>query len=250
MKQADYYQNKTIWIIGASEGIGHALCQQFEKLGTKLIISARQQQKLDQLMASASNYLASYALDVTDFSAFEKTCQQVFQAYKLDSIIYLPAFYQPGRLDDINLNNVKQTIDVNLISVFYLLKLIKPYLAQHKHCQLAVVASIAGYIGLPSSQPYAATKAAVINLIESFYTENPNYDIKLINPGFVKTRLTAKNTFNMPAIISSEKAAQAIINGLKKNIFEIHFSKKLSIFLKLLQKLPYAIYFKIARRFQ
>ncbi|MDE4942924.1 SDR family NAD(P)-dependent oxidoreductase, partial [Francisella tularensis] len=76
-----------------------------------------------------------------------------------------------------------------------------PFLKKNPHCQLERTASVAGYIGLPRSHPYAATKAGVINLVENLKTDNPEIDIRLINPSFVKTTLTDKNNFKMPSLL-------------------------------------------------
>lgn len=71
-------------------------------------------------------------------------------------------------------------------------------------------------------------------------------DVKVINPGFVKTGLTAKNNFEMPMMITPEKAATFIADGLLRKSFEIHFSKKFTFFLQLIQFLRYCLSTKIA----
>ncbi len=105
--------------------------------------------------------------------------------------------------------------------------------------QLALCGSVAGYIGLPKGQIYSATKAAVISLTESLRVERKDRDIRLISPGFVKTPMTAMNDFDMPAVISPEAAADAILRGLDRSGFEIHFPRRLTYALKLLRLLPY-----------
>jgi short-subunit dehydrogenase len=116
--------------------------------------------------------------------------------------------------------------------------------------QFVIYGSVAGYRGLPKGQPYSATKAALINLAESLYLEEqPNQvDIKLINSGFVDTDLTRKNQFTMPMMVSADEAAEAIIKGLGKPAFEIHFPKRFTYLMKCLQRLPNWLFFSIARR--
>jgi len=119
---------------------------------------------------------------------------------------------------------------------------IKKMLVQ-KSGHIALVASVAGYIGLPKSMSYGASKAALINLAETLYAElsHFNINVSVINPGFVKTRLTDLNNFKMPAIIEAEEAAQIIIKDLEAKKFEIHFPKKFTIWLKILRILPYSL---------
>ncbi len=235
--------DKKIWIIGASEGIGEAVARKLDLLGAKLFISSRSFAKLEKLGNELSKKPELVVLDVSNYENFSSNSLLILTENKFDYILYFPAFYEP--LELINLANevLYKTINTNLCAVFYLFEILLPYLRDNQNCKLAVTASIAGYIGLPFSQPYAATKAAVINLVESAKAENLHIDIKLINPGFVSTRLTEKNHFKMPALISPEKAACFIINGLLKNKFEIHFPKRMSIFLKIIKWLPYTWYF-------
>jgi short-subunit dehydrogenase len=110
--------------------------------------------------------------------------------------------------------------------------------------------SVAGYRGLPRSQPYAATKAAIINLAESLRAEGRKFgvDIKVINPGFVRTPMTGKNDFDMPFMIEAGEAALAIANGLLSDSFEVHFPKKFTWLMKILSQLPDWLYFQIVSR--
>ncbi len=106
------------------------------------------------------------------------------------------------------------------------------------------IASVAGYSGLPKALIYGPTKAALINLCESLYLDlHPRgIGVTLINPGFVDTPLTAGNKFKMPALISADAAAQAIIAGLERGVFEIHFPHRFTRWLKFLRILPYWLY--------
>ena len=112
---------------------------------------------------------------------------------------------------------------------------------------IAVIASVAGYRGLPQSLAYGASKAGLINLCEGIYPELKahNLNLSIINPGFVETRLTSKNKFAMPFIVSSKQASEYIYHDLESNKFEIHFPKKFTIIMKILRILPYQIYLKI-----
>ena len=109
---------------------------------------------------------------------------------------------------------------------------------------------MAGYRGLPNALAYGPTKAALINLAEVLYLDLApcGVGVSLINPGFVATPLTAQNSFHMPALITPETAARAIVQGWAAGEFEIHFPKRFTRFLKALRLLPDALYFKAVRR--
>jgi short-subunit dehydrogenase len=118
------------------------------------------------------------------------------------------------------------------------------------HGQVVVVASVAGYRGLPQAAAYGPTKAALINLAETLRLElrGTGVDLRLVNPGFVATRLTAKNSFAMPAILTPEDAARRILTGLARSGFEIAFPRAFVTWMKLLRLLPYRLYFPLVAR--
>jgi short-subunit dehydrogenase len=109
---------------------------------------------------------------------------------------------------------------------------------------------VAGYGGLPKALIYGASKAALINFTETLYLDlhGRGLGVYLINPGFVRTPLTARNDFPMPHLIDADRAAQEIVAGLERGEFEIHFPKAFSRKLKLLRLLPYRWYFAAIRR--
>lgn len=241
------FKDKNVWVIGASSGIGKALATALSKQGAHLILSARSDDKLQNLNADLGGHHDVKALDVSDDNALHSTADDIIKTHKkIDSVIFLAALYDPTTLDKIDLEKTKAMFDVNVMGAFRLIDAVLPQLKKQGHGQLVLCGSVAGYTGLPAGQPYSATKAAVINLAESLKAENTQLDIKLISPGFVETPLTDKNDFDMPAIISPEKAAEYIVKGLSKKAFEIHFPKKFTRLVKLIKILPYALYFKIA----
>jgi len=115
---------------------------------------------------------------------------------------------------------------------------------------IAFVASVAGYRGLPKALCYGPGKAALIHFAECLHLdlEGQGIGVWVINPGFVQTRLTARNDFTMPALMTPEQAAVAAVEGFKTGSFEIHFPKRFTRVLKLLSLLPYRWYFPLIRR--
>jgi short-subunit dehydrogenase len=245
------YNNKIIWIIGASSGIGEALSKELASKGAIICLSARRAQELEKLKSCLlGTKHETFPLDVCDAEAVTKTANTI-QAHfgHIDSVIFLAAAYKPMRLETLDISQVRQIIETNVLSAFYVIHAVVPLLKSQSYGQIALCGSVAGYMGLPGGQPYSATKAAIINLAQSLRSELPQtIDVKIINPGFVKTGLTAKNNFEMPMMITPEKAAKFIADGLLRKNFEIHFPKKFTFFLKLIQFLPYWLSTKIAAR--
>ena len=244
-------QAKKIWIVGASHGIGKALAFELGQRGHQLAISARSQEALQHIHQKLpqGNHLV-IDLDVSQAMQIQKALQQIQAEWQtLDSVIFMAAFYEPSSLLKLTQDNIEQTVAVNFTGALYLIQSVLSVFCQQQHGQIAICASVAGYRGLANAQPYAATKAALINLTESLNSEYGEWlDIKLINPGFVETRLTAKNDFVMPAQLSTDQAAVIIANQLNQKKFEIHFPKRLTFALKFLKVLPDFLYFKISQK--
>ncbi len=116
--------------------------------------------------------------------------------------------------------------------------------------KIVFVSSPAGFRGLPNAGIYGVTKSAITFLAESLYIEMLKYNIKVqvIHPGFVKTPMTDKNDFPMPFLMTSAEAAKRIYKILPTNVFEIYFPKRLIWPMKLLQILPYKIYFFLMKK--
>lgn len=229
---------ETLWIIGASEGIGAALAQEWAGRGAKLILSARSVDKLLALCASLGPDHVAVPMDVADRASIDAAARKVAAIGPLDRVIMMAALYDPGRVADLDPKTAETIVRVNLTGSFHIAQIAPPLLRAGG--QLALCGSVAGYVGLPNGQIYSATKAGVINLAQSLRAELAGrVDVRLISPGFVDTRLTQRNSFAMPGIVTPQVAANAIIKGLNSRRFEVHFPRRLTVALKLLGVLPY-----------
>ena len=150
-------------------------------------------------------------------------------------IIFMSATYSPD--DSSNYENV---INVNILGLLHILSITKEFIKNtNSISQLIICSSLVAYKGLPYSQPYSMTKAALYNLASSLHIELKGIvDVKVITPGFVKTPLTDKNNFPMPLIISANTAARIIAKGINSNKFEISFPIPMYLIMKGLQTLP------------
>ena len=229
---------ETIWIIGASEGIGAALAREWAARGARLVLSARPSDRLHELIAELDGEHIAVTLDVADRASVDAAALRISKIGQMDRIVNMAAIYDPGKVSDLNPDAAAQIVSVNLTGSFHIAQIGPPLL--RKGGQLVLCGSVAGYIGLPQGQIYSATKAGVINLAESLRAELAGrIDVRLISPGFVDTRMTRLNDFHMPAMTTPETAAQSIINGLDASGFEVHFPRRLTWGLKILGALPY-----------
>lgn len=244
------FKNKRIWIIGASSGIGLALAQAWLAQGAYVAVSARRSERLLELSQQHPNALA-IPLDASDIDAWQVAKNTLMTAWQgIDLIVFCAAIYQPERIWDVRSEQVRQTLAINFNSVYYGIETILPDLLT-KGGGIAILSSVAGYLGLTNATVYGPSKAALINLAEILYLDlSPKgYGVYLINPGFVRTSLTAKNDFAMPALQTPTQAASQIIQGIQKGRFEIHFPKRFTLLLKIVQKLPYCIRLPLMSRF-
>ncbi|MCE3006237.1 MAG: SDR family NAD(P)-dependent oxidoreductase [Rickettsiales bacterium] len=239
------------WIIGASSGIGEALAKELANRGETVCVSARSKEALAALVSSlnGTGHIA-LPLDVSSREEVLHAVQSLRVKFpRIDRVIFMAGIYTPMSFGSIDLDEAERIIKVNLTSPFYVVEAVLPVLIAQGGGQIALCASVAGYRGLPKSQPYGATKAGLINLAESLAAEVPKQiDVRVINPGFVESRLTNKNNFKMPMRISSHQAAKAIVKGLDSSGFEIHFPKTFTRMMKLLSVLPNWLYFAFMRR--
>ena len=239
-----------VWIIGASTGIGAATAQALLAAGARVAISAR---SADKLQAVAGSHAAALVepLDFTDTDAVATTAQRIRTLWNgLDLVLIVAGTHQEVRAWELNEKDSRALLETNLHGVINTCTAVLPGLLAQGTGGIGIVASVAGYSGLPKALIYGASKAALINFMETLYFDlHPKgLGAYLIMPGFVQTPLTDHNEFPMPNLISADEAAREIIAGLRAGEFEIHFPKAFTRKLKLLRMLPYRLYFSLIRR--
>ena len=243
------WHGKTVWLVGASSGIGAASAHALHALGARVVVSARQTALLEAFVQAHPGSEAQ-TLDVTDEQAVQAAALQLLAQGPLDCVVYCAGHYQAMRADKLNLADMKRHVDVNYVGALHVLDAVLPSLLARGQGHISLIGSVAGFGGLPNSLAYGPTKAALINLAETLYLDlrGKGLGVSIINPGFVQTPLTAGNTFAMPALLTPEQAAQAILKGWAAGVFEIHFPKRFTLWLKALRLLPYRTYFSLVER--
>lgn len=241
------WTGRRVWIVGASSGIGAATAALLIGRGARVAVSARSAQALHERFAGNALIVPA---DVTDAQAMQTAAGYVASALGgIDLVLNFAGTYREMRPWDMDLAAVRGIIELNFTGAFNLLAAAQPHLKSGGG--VGLVASVAGYGGLPNSLAYGASKAALINLAQSLWLDyrSRGVAVYLVNPGFVETPLSAKNRFPMPFLIKAEAAARAIVAGLERGAFEIHFPRRFSGMLKLLNLFPYPLYFWCVRKF-
>jgi NAD(P)-dependent dehydrogenase (short-subunit alcohol dehydrogenase family) len=238
------WRGKTVWLVGASSGIGEATAHALHVLGARVVVSARQGDLLDRFAAQHAGSQA-LALDVTDTQAVRQATQSLLAQGPLGCVVYCAGHYRAMRADAMDLADMKRHMDINYLGALNVLDAVLPAMLAARQGHISLIGSVAGYAGLPNSLAYGPTKAALINLAETLYLDlHPKgIGVSLVSPGFVQTPLTANNPFEMPALLTPAQAAQAMLSGWAKGQFEIHFPKRFTLWLKTLRLLPYRAQF-------
>jgi len=205
-------KGQTWWLIGASEGLGRALAQAMADRGVRLILSARQADKLADLAATLPDARA-LAMDVTDAESVRMAAEQ---AGEVDGVIYLSGAYWPMRAQDWDTDRVLSMLDVNLNGAVRVMGAVLPGMVARGRGRVLLTGSLSAYRGLPGAIGYGASKAGLMNLAESMQCDlqGTGVQVQLANPGFIRTRLTDLNSFDMPFLMEPEAAAAHMLRIL------------------------------------
>lgn len=243
------WSGRLAWVIGASSGIGRATAAALHARGARVVVSARDAGALQAFVAQHPGAVA-LPLDVTDQAAVQAAARQVQALGQPSLLLYCAGHYQPLRATAFDLAQMQRHLAVNYQGALHVLAAVLPGMLAARSGHISLVGSVAGYRGLPNSLAYGPTKAALQNLAETLWLDLREHGVavSLINPGFVETPLTAGNAFRMPALITPEQAARAMLQGWARGRFEIHFPRRFTLWLKLLRHLPHGAYFATVRR--
>lgn len=239
------HSTQLAWITGGGSGIGKALAIKLADSGWHVVISGRTVSKLKRVSESHQT-IDHLILDVADKAQNRDVFNKILSKWGCPDLVVLNAGdYAPMPADEFNLELIHHLNAVNYLGVMNGLASVLPEMKKRSSGQILLMSSVAGYRGLPDAGAYGATKAALINIAESLHLplKKQGVLLRIVNPGFVSTPLTAQNEFKMPAQITPEAAADRIIESLNKTSFEITFPKRFTYVLKLFRCMPYRVYF-------
>ncbi|HVC38264.1 MAG TPA: SDR family NAD(P)-dependent oxidoreductase [Gammaproteobacteria bacterium] len=243
---------RTAWITGGGSGIGQALCLKLVRAGWTVAVSGRRPEALQETARLAAGNVHAYPLDVSDLKAMRQTAARIeSELGPLQLVVLNAGMGQFVKLDNLRAETFATHMQVNYLGVVNGIDAVLSAFRRRRTGHFVIVASVAGYRGIPRAAAYGPTKAALINLAEClrFDLQREGIKISVCNPGFVETPMTAENRVPMPFLMNLQDATEALYRGIMKQKFEIIFPRRFVLLLKLFRCLPYMFYFPVIRKF-
>lgn len=238
------WAGKTYWLIGASEGLGRALAEIMSDAGADLILSARSEERLREVADGLSRPARILPVDVSDAENVRAVATSIGS---IDGVVFLAGVYWPMAATEWSADEAETMVDVNLMGAMRVLGATVPDMVQRNAGHIVLTGSLSGFRGLPGAIGYSASKAGIMSLAETMKSDlkRTGVEVQVVNPGFIRTRLTDKNTFNMPFIMSPEDAARVMFEHMNSRKFKRSFPTVFSWFFRASQLMPDWLYFRI-----
>ena len=238
------FEGKKYWLVGASEGLGRALALRMSQAGAELILSARNSQRLVELSADLPGPSQVLAMDIADTDSVARAGGELRD---IDGVVFLAGVYWPMPATDWNGADALAMANINFTGAFRVLDQVMEQFLSVDKGHIVITGSLSGFRGLPRSIGYSASKAGVMALAESLYADlrTTGIRVQIANPGFIKTRLTEKNSFNMPFIMSADEAADHMMRHMRSTRFKYSFPTLFSWLFRSSQFLPDWLYYRI-----
>lgn len=246
------FRDLRVWLTGASTGIGRACALEFLRRGARVAVSARNEEKLNELVREApEGRCLALPFDVTDKEANLKAAAQLRAAMGGIDMVFLNAgTWKAMDLKDFSSELFENTMRVNFTGMVYSLEAALPLLYESPRPHLVGMSSSVAYRGIPRAEAYCASKAAIRAMLQGLRAQlhQHNIPVSIVMPGFVRTPLTDTNDFAMPFIVEPEAAARRIANGIQRHKHEIAFPLPFITILKAMAMLPSSVYTRIMAR--
>ncbi|MEM9551217.1 MAG: SDR family NAD(P)-dependent oxidoreductase [Pseudomonadota bacterium] len=238
------WQGKRYWLVGASDGLGAALAHVMSRAGVHVILSARSEDKLRDVADALPGQSTCIAMDVGDDASVAAAAEQLGE---IDGVVFLAGVYWPMSAIEWRADEATAMANVNFTGLVRTMGAAVPGMVERGHGHVVITGSLSGFRGLPGAIGYAASKAGTMALAESMYADlrQTDVEVQLINPGFIRTRLTEKNSFSMPFIMDAEPAAQIMFDHMNSGLFKRSFPRAFSWLFRLSQFLPDWAYYRL-----
>lgn len=238
------FRGKTYWIIGASQGLGAEIARQLVAAGADVVISARSSDKIEALAADLGPAARAITVDASDSESLRDAIASIGS---LDGMVYAAALYWPMEAKAWDQDHFEAMIDVNLTGAARSVHVVLPVFKKQQNGHIVLIGSLAAYRGLPGAIGYSTSKSGLMSLAETMRLDlrGTGIHVQLANPGFIKTRLTDKNEFNMPSIMTPEYAAGEVVTLMKSRRFKRNFPRVFGFIMRSLIALPDFIYFRL-----
>ena len=242
-----------IFITGASSGIGAEIARQYSLLNRDNVIGliGRNKSKLSKLHKQLGCKSLPIVADVSDFNSIETAAQIFLSEYGLPDIVIANAGVSSGTLlqnkDDIEV--IEKMFKINFHGVVNTFHPFVSSFMKQKSGHLVAIASVAGIRGLPGAGAYSASKAALINYMESIRVEllKNNVKVTTISPGYIKSPMTDVNSYYMPFILDTDIAAKKIIKFISKNKRHVIFPWQMALLGRIMYILPNIVWDFLAK---
>jgi NADP-dependent 3-hydroxy acid dehydrogenase YdfG len=238
------WQGKRYWLVGASEGLGREVAFCLSRAGAEVIVSARSEDRLKDLVADLPGNASYVTVDVTDRAAVEAAAAEIGD---IDGVVYLAGVYWPMKAQEWDNEKADMMGEVNFLGASRVVGSVITDMVAKNAGHIVLVGSLSGFRGLPGAIGYSSSKAGMMSLAESMQADlrTSPINVQLINPGFIKTRLTDKNDFNMPFIMSPEDAAKEVFEHMNTDHFKKSFPMFFSWVFRLSQFMPDWMYYRL-----
>lgn len=238
------WSGKSYWLIGASDGLGAALAEVMSRSGVHVVLSARSEDKLAELADGLPGAATVVPMDVTDDASVARAAEAVGD---VDGVVYLAGVYWPMKTQNWEASHAVQMADINFTGMIRALGAVVPGMVARNRGHIVITGSLSGFRGLPGAIGYAASKAGNMSLAECMYADlrKTNVEVQVVNPGFIRTRLTDKNEFKMPFIMEPDAAAQVMFEHMGTDRFKRSFPTGFSLFFRLSQFFPDWLYYRL-----
>lgn len=238
------WQGKRYWIVGASAGLGREVAREISKTGAEVILSARDEEALNALSSELPGRSCVVPMDV---ASSESVANAAKDAGRVDGLVFLAGVYWSIGATEFDGEKAATMLDVNLTGAARVLGHVLPAMVERDAGHIVLTGSLSGFRGLPNACGYGASKAGLMSLAETLHADliNTGVDVQLINPGFIKTRMTEKNNFKMPFIMEPEKAAREFVEHMHDDSFAKNFPWIFATAIRSMQFLPDWIYYRL-----
>lgn len=235
--------SKTIWVTGASSGLGRALAIKLAANGHRIIASARTAAALEQLALNSN--IVPVPCDISDEQSLQRAINVIKEDHTyLDQVVLNAGVCEYLDFPNPDWDSVRRVMEVNYFATVNCVRLALPLLmnasAQGRRPQVVAIASQVTAAPFPRAEAYGASKAALQYFFNSLRIDlvGEGIDVSVVNPGFVDTPLTQKNNFAMPFLMNADDAALRIIKRLDVRPRSYSFPKRLSLVLLLSRLFP------------
>ncbi|MCB1032490.1 MAG: SDR family NAD(P)-dependent oxidoreductase [Acidobacteria bacterium] len=248
------YQGKTIFITGASSGIGASLAKELVRRGARVGLLARREDRLQELAAeirSAEGTAAWAAADVRDGEAMSRALGRLRETLGPPDVVVANAgTNRPETAKNFQPGAALNLYDINLLGMLRLVDWALPGFLDRGSGQIVGVASLASYVGLSANAAYCGSKAAMRVHLQSLRVslKSTGVAVTTICPGFVKSELTDRVKFPMPFLWETERATRYIADAMERRRGEVAFPWQMALAVGFLARLPASLAERFLRR--